>query len=305
MISIAISVFNYDCTRLVEELEQSCSVARVDYEILIGNDGSTDKEVVAALSEMATMPHCRVINEEKNIGKAFVLNHLSHIATYPYLIIIDSDARLPNDDFIETYIKYAVGQDVVCGGIATSSIYRRRDNMLRYRYETAASRMRTVDWRRQHPYARLSTFNLLIRRNVFEHIRFDKHCFQYGYEDTVLGIDLMREGYHILHIDNPLIHTGIDSNRSFLRKTRQALHVLLGLEPYYKERIRLSSVAMTLERRHLLGIVHWWHHLFGGLEEKMLMRWPRLWMFNLYKLGYYSLLLRGEDPDPDLQPKNQ
>lgn len=305
MFSIVIPVYNYDCTRLVEELVQSCSIARIDYEILLGNDASTDKEVLAALSNIATMPHCRVITEEHNIGRAFVLNHLAKLATYPYLLIIDSDARLRDDDFIETYVKYAGGQDVVCGGIATSKIYRRPDNRLRYYYEKSATGHRSVEWRRLHPYERLSTFNLLIRRSVFEHFHFDKHCFQYGYEDTILGLDLMREGYRILHIDNPLIHTGIDSNRSFMRKTRQAMHVLLGLEPYYKERIRLSRTAMTLERKHLLGLVSRWHRLFGHIEEKLLMRWPTLWMFNLYKLGYYSLLMRGEDPDPNLRPKEQ
>ena len=73
MFSIVISVFNYDCTELVKELIRSCSVAKVDYEILVGNDCSTDPGTLAALERIGTMPHCRVLNEERNIGKAYML----------------------------------------------------------------------------------------------------------------------------------------------------------------------------------------------------------------------------------------
>ena len=117
MFSIVISVFNYDCTELVKELIRSCSVAKVDYEILVGNDCSTDPGTLAALKRIATMPHCRVLNEERNIGKAYMLYHLADEAVYPYLIIIDSDARVPADDFIEKYRQAAQGHDVVSGHV--------------------------------------------------------------------------------------------------------------------------------------------------------------------------------------------
>jgi len=292
MISILIPVYNYDCTTLVKELRQSCILARVDYEILIGNDCSTDEAIVKAINKLDDLPNCRVVNEPKNIGRAFIVNHMAQLSAYPYLIIIDSDARVPNDDFIVNYVKAAVDHDVVCGGIGVSEEYKGTDNTLRYKYELAATKSRALEYRQKHPYEKLSTFNLLIRRRVFDAIRFDSHCYQYGYEDTVLGLDLMRQGIEIVHIDNPLIHTGIDSNTSFLHKTHMAMHVLIGLDRFYQEHIRISRTAFKLKRMNMLWSIQLWHRMFGEYEHKMLLKKPNVTLFNIYKLGYFSLLMK-------------
>ncbi|MBO4487197.1 MAG: glycosyltransferase [Bacteroidaceae bacterium] len=290
MFSILISVFNYDCTELVGELINSCSLAKTDYEIIVGNDCSTDPDVLQALKKIDALPHCRVFNEAHNVGKAYMLYHLADIAIYPYLIIIDSDARLLRDDFIERYLHAATGHDVVSGHVVVLESALRADNRLRYRYEFAAAGERALDYRRRHPYKNLCTINLLIRRSVFLATPFPKDCYQYGYEDTILGIDLEDMGVEIYHIDNPLIHNDIDSNHSFIGKTHKALHVLAGLDRFYKERIRISRTALKLQRWHLLWAVKVWHRLFGALERRMLMRWPSVTLFNIYKLGYYSLI---------------
>lgn len=290
MFSILISVFNYDCRELVKELIHSCSLAGVDYEILIGNDCSTDTATIAALKEIDDMPGCRVLSEPHNIGKAYMLYHLADAAVYPYLIIIDCDARVLNDDFIERYKQAAVGHDVVSGHVVVLKEALRKDNSLRYRYEFAAVKERQLDYRRQHPYKNLCTINLLIKRSVFLATPFPKDCYQYGYEDTILGIDLEQMGVDILHIDNPLIHNNIDSNKSFIQKTHKALHVLVGLAPFYQKRIRLSATALKLRRWRMLWLVQLWHRMFGALERRILLSHPTVLLFNIYKLGYYSLL---------------
>lgn len=291
MISILIPVYDFDCTELVKELQHSCIIAKVDFEILIGNDCSTDEKVIKALDKLDNWDGCRVITEPKNIGRAFILNRLAQMSAYPYLIIIDSDARVPNEDFIANYIKAAVDHDVVCGGIVVNEEDSRADNLLRYRYECAASKSRGLEYRKHHPYEKLSTFNLLIRRSIFDSIRFDKNCYQYGYEDTVLGLDLMKQGVEIVHIDNPLVHTGIDSNSSFMKKTHMALHVLIGLDRFYQEQIRISRTAFKLERNHMLWAIRLWHKMFHGVEFNLLLNHPKVFVFNLYKLGYFSLLM--------------
>lgn len=298
MISILIPVYNYDCTGLINELRASCILAKIDYEIIIGNDCSTDKTVVESLDRIGELPNCRVLNEPKNIGRAFILNKMSQLAAYPFLIIIDSDARVPHDDFIEKYIQVAVNHDVVCGGIEVREEDLGTSNQLRYRYEHAATKSRALEYRKHHPYEKFSTFNLLIRRSIFDAIRFDSRCYQYGYEDTILGIDLMRQGVEVVHIDNPLIHTGIDSNESFLSKTHQAMQVLNGLGEFYQQHIRISRTALKLKRMHLFWTIKMWHRLFGKIEYKSLMTNPRVGIFNLYKLGYFSLLYSKSHNNP-------
>ena len=293
MFSIVISVFNYDCTELVKELIHSCSVANIDYEIIVGNDCSTDPSVTTALEAIDRMPRCRVFNEEHNVGKAYMLYHLADIARYPYLIIIDSDARLLRDDYIERYLEAATSHDVVSGHVVVLKEALRADNQLRYRYEFAAEGERALDYRRKHPYKNLCTINLLIKRSVFLATPFPKDCYQYGYEDTILGIDLQQMGVEIYHIDNPLIHNQIDSNQSFIAKTHKALHVLAGLAPFYQERIRISATALKLRRWHMLWAVRLWHRLFGAIERRLLLKHPTITLFNIYKLGYFSVLLKS------------
>lgn len=292
MFSIVIPVFNYDCTELVKELIHSCSLTKIDYEIIIGNDCSTEPRIIEGLKILNELPHCRVVNEEHNIGRAYILFHLAELAIYPYLIIIDSDARVYRKDFIERYIKAAIDHDVVSGHLVTRKDALRKDNKLRYRYEMAAGAERTLAYRQQHPYKNLCTFNLLIKRSVFLATPFPKQCYQYGYEDTVLGIDLQRMGVEIIHIDNPLIHDNIDSDESFIDKTHKALHVLAGLDPIYQEHIRISCVALKLRRCGLLWTMKLWHRVFGHLEERLLKICPSIFLFNLYKLGYFSLIMK-------------
>ncbi len=291
MVSILIPVYNYDCTELVRELADSCMLAKVDFEIIVGNDCSTDSVTLKALGCLGQLDYCRVINGKENIGRAYMLNEMSQYARFPFLLIVDSDARLVNDSFIEKYIQAAVSHDVVCGGIEVRETDKSADNLLRYRYERGATKSRALGYRRKHPYEKFSTFNLLIRKRVFDMIKFDSHCCQYGYEDTVLGLDLMRKRIAVLHIDNPLIHTGIDSNASFLYKTHQSLEVLVNLDSFYQEHIRLSHVAHAFQRKRLLWLPVLWHIMFGRMEYCALMRSPSIGLFWLYKLGRFCCIL--------------
>jgi glycosyltransferase involved in cell wall biosynthesis len=291
MLSILIPVYNYDCTELVRELAHSCTLAKVPYEIILGNDCSSAAATLQSLAQLEQLDCCRVLHKEHNIGRAFILNEMSSLARFPFLLIIDSDARLASDNFIETYVHAATSHDVVCGGIVVRESDRSADNLLRYRYEHAATKSRALAYRLKHPYEKFSTFNLLIRKAVFSTIRFDSHCSQYGYEDTVLGLDLMRNNIPVLHINNPLVHTGIDSNESFIAKTNQSLEVLANLDSFYQRHIRLSRVALSLQRRHLLWLPVLWHKIFGGVERRLLMRCPGVFLFWLYKLGRFSCLL--------------
>ena len=41
MLSILIPTYNFDCSKLVEELYTQCTKANITFEIVVGNDGST------------------------------------------------------------------------------------------------------------------------------------------------------------------------------------------------------------------------------------------------------------------------
>ena len=166
---------------------------------------------------------------------------------------------------------------------------------LRYRYEEAAQYRWKLSYRRKHPYASFATFNFLIQKKLFLGIRFDERCKRYGYEDTLFGFELERRGIPILHIENRLIHTGLETNAVFLQKTETALHTLFSLDEGVKSRIRISHTAEILCRIGLGPAFRACHWLFGRRAKKNLCgENPSLFIFKLYKLGFY-LTLRSSD----------
>ena len=289
-LSILIPTFNFVCTKLVQDLSRQCQVCGLldDYEIIVVDDGSTLSETRVQNQAINTIPHCLFQEGETNIGRSKRLNQMAAIAKYPYILIADSDAEVCSPHFISEYLKNITRYDVLCGGILTSDKYAHQDNQLRFRYEKKAGNIRKLAYRNKRPYQNFTTFNIMLRKSVFDTIRFDEALSQYGYEDTMFGMELQANNVSICHIDNPLVHTGIDSNTSFLEKTEKALQNLYLLQ----DRIGRGSYLLTqyrkLSRMRLDSPIRLLHHLLCGWERRNLLgRHPSLLVFKLYKLGYF------------------
>ena len=63
----------------------------------------------------------------------------------------------------------------------------------------------------------------MILRETFLKHPFDETITHYGHEDTLFGLVLKKEGIKILHIDNPLMNCGLDTNLDVLLKTEVPL----------------------------------------------------------------------------------
>jgi hypothetical protein len=115
---------------------------------------------------------------------------------------------------------------VICGGtIYSDTPPGDPDKLLRWKYGKWREQIKASE-RNKNPHARFSTFNVLIDKSVFSKIRFNEELKQYGHEDTLLGYQLKKAGIGILHIDNGLIHEGIESNLDFLNKTKLGIENL-------------------------------------------------------------------------------
>lgn len=310
MISILISTYNYDCYRLVCDLRGQCEACGIDYEIIVGDDCSRDKLSQIACMKVNEFPRCRYSPSAENLGLAATRNRLAEESRGDYLLFLDSDARVCTDDFIRVYLDNCSKADVIVGGIRTPDM--RRDELvsrcetadlgkphsmfvvnrtLRYKYEKNADLRRDAATRNAAPYQSLSCFNIMIRRDVFFDVRFDEQCRQYGYEDVIFGGELEQRGISILHIDNPLLHMGIDTNEQFLKKTETAIRTLVDIEPDTYVRSRLRQWSCRLATAHVKGITTVLVKcLKPMLRRNLLSTHPCLFMFSLYKLGYFLCL---------------
>lgn len=285
-LSILIPTYNYNARALVEDLDKLRRSENVDAEIVVGDDASP--EHMTWLDEVATMEGVRVLHYDTNGGRAIHRNRLAEAAQGDWLLFIDCDARVEEDFSLRAYLEAARQAPVVCGGLRTPQTNPYPAASLRYAYERQADRHRSAKERSRTPYTHLTTFNLLVNKALFLSVRFDEHCTEYGYEDALFGVELQQRGLSILHIDNPLVHMGMEPNEVFLQKSETALRTLRGMEGRMRGHSHVENVANRLERLHLAWAVRLFFRLFRGpLRRHLLGSRPNLTLFSLYKLGYF------------------
>ena len=290
MLSILIPTYNYDCTRLVADLQQQAEQTGINYEIIVADDASPLQEYREKVQEISQWSHCRLIELEKNIGRARIRNRLADEAHHEWLLFMDCDAEVTNELFIANYLKY-IDAEVICGGLFHSDTLPSPEVSLRYAYEKRADKKRAARYRKLRPYEQFTPFNFMIRRATFQSIRFDERITEYGHEDTLFGIELSKKGANIQHIDNPLLHVGLESNERFLEKTRAALHNLATMRDVMQGHSALLSTYNILKRLGITQfIAKWFAHKEQILSSRLTSTTAPLPLFFLYKLGYYCNL---------------
>ena len=288
-LSILIPTYNFSARALVHELHTLAATENVEAEIIIGDDASTDD--MGWLYEVQTLPGVRLWSTAVNLGRAHICNALARAARGQWLLIVDADARVPDDFSLRRYLDDTRQAPVVCGGLRHPEVNPCPEATLRYKYERAADRHRSAAERQQRPYMQLSTFNLLVQRDIFMGIGFDEQCTDYGYEDALFGVELLERGIGILHTDNALDHMGLEPNAVYLHKTETALHTLRGLNGRMHGHSRVENVANGLRRWQLAWLVRAIYCFTRPiLRWNLLGKHPSLRVFAFYKLGYYLSL---------------
>jgi glycosyltransferase involved in cell wall biosynthesis len=245
-ISLLIPVFNYDIIALVHSMKNAMGKVPEFYEIIIGDDGSSAEYRGKYRSLQAD--NVKVISSKKNIGRAAIRNRLALEAKGDFLLFIDADVMLPGtaEAYFLKWLPSISTYRVICGGIMYhDSAPGDPDKLLRWKYGKWREQKSAVE-RNKHPHAGFSTFNVMIERSVFSKIRFDEELKQYGHEDTLMGYQLKKAGIDILHIDNGLMHEGLESNRDFLNKTKLGIENLSMLYDKVTDKRSFSDTVVIL-----------------------------------------------------------
>ena len=267
-LSVLIPMYRYDCSQLVADLRKQGDALGVGYEIIVADD------------------------EKLRLGRARVRNWLADKAQGEKLLFIDCDAGVDDAHFLERYLEASTQAPVVCGGQHNVPTLPSPDVSLRFRYEAAARHQREAARRNERPYERFSSFNFLIDSATFRNIGFDERFTEYGHEDTLFGAELERRGIGILHIDNPLLNTDIETNAVFLDKSRTALRSLKRMEKELEGHSTLLRGYRKVCRLGLKGLLARLFRRYGTRWERRLTESarPSLTLFKLYKLTYYCTL---------------
>jgi glycosyltransferase involved in cell wall biosynthesis len=246
MISLLIPVFDYDIVALVHSMKSALGKVPEFCEILIGDDGSSAeyREKYRSLEGDGV----KLVISEKNIGRAAIRNRLALEAKGDFLLFIDADAMLPGtaEAYMLKWLPMMKAYRVLCGG----TLYHESppgdpDKLLRWKYGKRKEQLKAAE-RNKHPHVSFSTFNVLIDKSVFSKIRFNEELKQYGHEDTLMGYQLKKAGIDILHIDNGLMHEGLESNKDFLSKTKLGIENLSKLYDNVTDKKAFSETVRIL-----------------------------------------------------------
>ena len=296
MISILIPLYNYKIASLVYSLHHQIKNNALDAEIIIVDDAST--VVYEENIQLQNLSLVSYLKLSKNKGRSYARNYLASKANYKYLLFIDCDAEVIHDDFLMIYKDHIEeNTEVICGGVE----YQRnrpidQELYLRWLYGTKRE-SRSVYKRNEKPYNSFSSFNFLIRKDLFQENNFNENIREYGHEDTLFGINLYQQRIRIEHIHNPLVHAGLETNIVFLEKTERSLKNLKYIYETFDNKellegsIKLLKYVRIIKNIHLKWLLNLFFNLFKNrLKNNLKSRKPSLFYFDVYKICYYLIV---------------
>ena len=290
MLSILIPVYNVDVNVLVNELKRQCDDCSIQYEILLcddASDASTRKINGAASSK----PNVKYKQLDRNAGRARIRNVMAGEAAYGNLLFMDCDSEVVKDDYVKMYLPYCGTDKVVCGGRVYSMIPPLDKNkLLRWKTGKKKEEIEAVA-RNRNPYRSFMTNNFLIPKNIMSENPFDENITGYGHEDTIFGFHLKRKKIKVEHIDNPLLHAGLEDAKEFLFKTDNATANLWQIwkskilsEKELKE-IPLMKTYLSLKKKSGRRITRSLIRSFQkNIRRNLLSENPSVFLFDVYKI---------------------
>lgn len=301
-LSILLPSYNNVCVSLVQALQRQADAlwGKLDkpfrYEIIVADDCSTDAACIDANRVIGDMLHCRYLRMEQNVGRAQIRNVLISESRGDYVLLIDSDLFLCDDNYL---YKYATSTaDVVYGGtriggeglvmVDNEANTENLKGNLRYIYEKKAEPSHRAVFRQLRPNQEISVCNLYARRDIMEAHPFDSRFKAYGYEDVLFGKRLAESGIAVTHIDNPVLINEFEPNSVFVKKTEEAILTLCRFEQDLEGYSNLKTKVTTLGRYIPLSLFRLWHRIMKNKEKRNLTGpKPSLLLFKLYKLGFF------------------
>ena len=291
LLSVCVPVYNHDVLPLVRRLSSQASELGGEAEVVCIDDGSEasfrqHNRAAAELARWVELPH--------NVGRARVRNLFLQHTEGSYLIFVDNDLQVP-PDFLQAYAQLAASDDapaVVVGGHRYDRRCNNPQHRLRYLYGTQVE-CRSLSERRREPYRSFMSGNFMVRRDVLQKHPFEESIRRYGYEDVLFGYRLQQHGIEVLHVDNAVVNSDVETNEEFLCKTQEAIGTLAELylqqpeDEGFCQSVRLLSTYKKIKNRGLIGVVHSVFRMLRTPLESHFIAGNTINMseFSFYKLG--------------------
>jgi GT2 family glycosyltransferase len=292
VISVCIPIYNFNVTNLVQFLHNQADNTQMDVEILLIDDCSEEHFRIV---NRELMQLSRVIYQEldANIGRSKIRNLLARKSQYQTLLFLDCDVMITDELFLQNYVRYINrDENVICGGHFYQVEFPPINQLLHWNFGTNRE-VKGAQLRNMRPYQSFMTSNFTITKSLFTRISFNENLTNYGHEDTLFGLELQKQSVKVFHINNAVLHTGLETNDRFLQKTRESLTNLLKIIPII-EKEKLPKTKIRVLKSFLIFRKTGLHLLISLLffigkpiiELNLTSISPSMILLDMYKLGY-------------------
>lgn len=290
MLSILIPTYNYNVIPLVSELHKQCLECEIDFEIIVIDDCS--KLFLEENQKISNFENCYFEVLKKNIGRSAIRNLLAGKATSENLLFLDADTIPVNSNFIYSYNSALNNKiEVVLGGYCYKE-EPKYEGKFRYKYGKEREEKSAFE-RNLNPYKFIFSGNLLIQKKAFLATNYSFQNAFYGM-DIFFAYQLFINQIKVVHIENPIYHLGLETNKIFFEKSLKAVEsrkkFLVNCEQI--EKISpLIKYYNTLKKYRLLSIATVCFSISKPILKKLILnKNPSLICFDLYRLGYLCTL---------------
>jgi len=285
MLSILIPTFNEDITPLVERLWHEIERIKTPIEIIIGDDHSTRE---ASLNTFHNLDSVVFFRNTENLGRTATRDLLARKARYNTLLFLDADVLPAQSDFIKKYLSAIGKSQVVFGGVQYTKQKPEQAMLLRWVYGKERE-AKLAQERQYNPYYIISQ-NLMIDKDVFLAVNAPE-IKRYGW-DNVFSFQLYQQGITVHHIDNAVIHLGLEPWDSYLSKVQQAMSTLVWAEKndmISEDFTSIQKFYNSLKTFGLAGLLRISLTLWLPLMRTQLAsKFPSVRVLDLYKFYYFS-----------------
>jgi hypothetical protein len=288
MLSILIPIYNYNAYPLVLELHKQCLECAIDFEILCQDDAS--KSVLNSENEkINSLFNCNFTELKVNIAHRQNRNMLANKAKFENLLFIDGDSIIIRNNYISNCVSWLNDFDIIYGGRLHPENCPSNVQKLRWKYGKFIED-KSVEKRKLAPFQSLLFNNTVIKKDCFNKVKFDSHLTKYGHDDTQLSYQLSQFNPKLKHIDNPVEHGDIDSNKEYLIKSKSSLENLIELYnegKINKDFSRLISLLLLLNKLKLTYLISVFYKLSEGILKRNLEgNNPNLFLYTIFRIGY-------------------
>lgn len=301
MISVLIPVYNYKITKLVHSLLDQAKKNDITIEV-IALDDKSKPSIRRHNASLLPVFNVNYVELSENIGRSKIRNWMVKLSRYDHLLFLDCDSELLDDDFLKSYQDKIPSQVIYGGRIYPSRKPGTSRKMLHWKYGTKIE-SQPAQKRTENPYMSFMSNNFLVAKEVIKKYRFNEEVHGYGYEDLVWARTIEEQSIPIHHIDNPVVHKGIETNDDFLNKTLNALKNLdMAYSKGWLPETRLLKLTRLMLKWRMMPLFLWW---YKRNEKKMIKNLhsndPNLIYFSLWKMKKL-MEIRRKRKAPDRDP---